>query len=154
MKPLQAIALAFLTGCGTLSTNEAISAHNVYRQLLIEASSNFSPVHSAAHTLAMRHEKEADYVREMAPYNGVVQALRAGKEAEQAIHDALSQCIARDEESCGAVRVGFACAASALSTLSESYGQVPGGSAMFAAAAVAEQQLRTLADNASCPVWP
>lgn len=154
MRPLHAIAVAFLTGCGTLSTNEAINAHNVYRQLLVEASANFTPVHSAAHTLAMRHENEADYVSEMEPYNGVVMALRTGKEAEQIIHDALAQCIARDEDTCSGVRIGFACAANALDMLSDSYGQVPGGTALYAAAAVAEQQLRTLADNVTCPVQP
>lgn len=152
MKPLHAIALVFLTGCGTLRTDEAISAHNVYRRLLVEASSNYAPIHSAAHTLAMRHEHEVDYLREMEPYNGVAKALQSGKEAEQAIHDAISQCIEREDETCDAVRVGFACAASALDLLSESYGQVPGGSALYAAAAVAEQHLRVLADNANCPV--
>lgn len=154
MRPLHAIALVFLTGCGTVRLDDAISAHNVYRQLLVEADSNFTPIHRAAHSIAIRHENEADYAKEMEPYNGVVMALRTGKEAEQIIHDALSQCIASNEETCGAVRVGFACAASALSMLSESYGQVPGGTAMYAAAAVAEQQLRTLADNARCPVSP
>lgn len=152
MRPLQAIALVFLTSCGHVRLDSAITAHNVYRRMLVEASDAFTPIYASAASGAMHNAEDVDYEREMEPYNGVVRALRSGQEAEQVLHVALEHCIATNDGSCNLAAVGFACAASALDLLSDSFGQVKGGSALFAAAAVLETQLRELADGAACEV--
>lgn len=151
-RPFQTIALVFLTGCGHVPLDNAITAHNVYRRMLIEASDAFTPIYAAAASGAMHNEEDVDYEREMEPYNGVVRALRTGQEAEQVIHVALEHCIAMNDGSCDLASIGFACAATALDLLSDSFGQVKGGAPLFAAAAVLETQLRELAHGAACEV--
>jgi hypothetical protein len=150
MRPLQAIAITFLMGCGHVQIDRAVSAHNIYRRMLVEASDAFTPIYAAAASGAMHNEEEVDYEREMEPYNGVVRALRSGQEAEQVIHVALEHCIAMNDGTCDLAGIGFACAATALDLLSESFGQVQGGASLFAASAVLEMQLRELASGAAC----
>jgi len=150
MKPLHALALTLLTACSHVPLDRAVVGHNIFRQVLVEASAVFAPAYEIAHAEAIQREKEADYVRDMAPYNGVVSALRDGKEAEQILHDALNVCIAKNDVTCDLARLGFACAASSLDLISESYGQVRGGATLYAAAAIAEVQLRELAQDMKC----
>jgi len=149
-RALQTLALVFLTSCGHVPLDRAITAHNIYKQMLVQASDAFTPIYAAAAATAMHHEQEADYVREMEPYNGIVGALRDGKEAEQLLHDALNQCIARNDDKCDLARLGFACAATALDSLSVSYGQVKGGASLYAATAVAKATLQELAQDMEC----
>lgn len=148
-RQLAVTALAFLTGCAHVRLDDAILAHNVYRRVLIEASDAFAPLYGAASSAAMS-KPDAEYEAALKPYNGVARALDSGKHAEVAINFALKQCIADNDEQCDLARTGFACAATALEQLWHSYGQIPGGTSLYAVAAVAEQQLRALADGQPC----
>jgi hypothetical protein len=149
-RALQTLALVFLTGCSHIPLDKAITTHNIFKQVLVQASDAYSPIYAAAANAALQHDEEADYLRDMAPYDRIVSALRDGKEAQQIIHGALSKCIANNDDRCDLARVGFACAANALDLLSESYGQVRGGATLYAATAIARTQLQELAQGMEC----
>ena len=143
------LTLAALSGCGHVRLDEAVTAHNVYRLLLLEADGSFAPFYGSAH---VDHAAlpDAEYESAMEPYNVVGRALVVGKQAEQALHGALERCQAASDDECDLSRSAFACAADALASISHAYGQVQGGVALYAASAVAETQLRTLAAGAAC----
>jgi hypothetical protein len=147
------VALALVTSCAHVPTSDAVTAHNVYRRVLVEASDAFAPLYGAASAKSMA-KGDADYEVALKPYNGVVRALDAGRHAEIAINVALTQCIAAGDEDCDIAKVGFACAVLALDDLWRSYGQIPGGVTFYAATAVTASQLRLLAGDAQCVVRP
>lgn len=146
-------ALALVTACAHVPTSEAVTAHNVYRRVLVEASDAFAPLYGAAAATSMA-KSDAGYEAALKPYNGVVRALDAGRHAEIAINVALTQCLAAGDDDCDIAKVGFACAVLALDELWRSYGQIPGGVTFYAAAAMSASQLRMLAGDAQCVVRP
>ena len=148
MRWLAFIALA-LVGCGHLSLGQAITAHNVFSQMVADASDAYSPLYGAAAAAHMGQD-DPEYYKAMLPYDDVVAALRACREAEITLNNVLAQCIAGGDGICDDSRVGFACAASALDLLSTSYGQIKGGAPLYAATAVAKTQLTELANGATC----
>jgi len=142
-------ALALLTACSHVPIDEAVTAHNVYRRVLVDASDAFAPLYGAVSAEHMGRA-DADYEAALKPYNGVARALDAGRHAELALNVALSQCLAAGSDSCDAAQAGFACAVKALEDLWRSYGQIPGGVPFYAAAAVTASQLRMLAGDKHC----
>lgn len=145
--------LALVTACAHVPTADAVTAHNVYRRVLVESSDAFAPLYGAASAKSMA-KSDIDYEKALQPYNGVVRALEAGRHAEIAINVAVTQCLAAGDDDCDIARVGFACAVMALEELWRSYGQIPGGIPFYAATAVTASQLRMLAGDAQCVVRP
>jgi ribosomal protein L18 len=143
------LAVLLLCGCSHVRLDTAITAHNVFRQVVSDASDGYVALYGAAANNAMS-KGEADYDAAMKPYNAVVTALHVAKEAENVLHNVLDHCIAENDAKCDGSRIGFACAAAALDSLSNSYGQIRGGAPLYAATAVAKAQLLDLADGASC----
>ena len=141
-----------LAGCGHLSLDNAVTAHNVFRQVLVDASDSYKTIYGAAAASFMNEKQDADYYAAMKPYDEVVVALRSCQQAEQVLHGILEQCVASGDGTCDLARTGFACAASALDSLSSSYGQVRGGAPLYAATAIAKAQLLELANGATCEV--
>jgi hypothetical protein len=150
MRTLCAVAL-LLTGCAHVSIDSAVTAHNVFRQMLLDASDSYTTMYRAASAQEIATAETADKAEaSLKPYDDIVSALRICQAAEQTLHAALEQCMASNDETCDGARLGFACAASALDLLSNSYGQVRGGATLYAATAVAKAQLLELANGATC----
>lgn len=147
---LAMFALGLLAGCGHVSLDRVVTAHNIFRQVLITASDSYAVLYGE-NAAARMGESESDYAAAMKPYDAVVSAMRGCQTAERLLHDALEQCVAANDERCDVAKTGLACAAAALDTLSDSYGQIRGGASLYAAAAIAKAELLTLADGASCP---
>jgi hypothetical protein len=151
MKTFCAAVVLLLSGCAHVSLDQAVTAHNVFRQMLLDASDSYSTMYRAAAEQALANAETADKAAaSMKPYDAIVAALRAAQAAEQTLHVELEQCVAWNDENCDSARLGFACAATALDLLSTSYGQVSGGAYLYAATAVAKAQLTELAHGATC----
>lgn len=148
MRILALTLVAAISGCGHVSLNQAIVGHNVFRQMLLDASDAYSAVYIAISS----QTAPAEYDKKMKPYDDVGYALRAAQQAEVTLNVVLAQCVSANDETCDGARIGFACAASALDLLSTSYGQIRGGASLYAATAIAKAQLTELASGATCEV--
>jgi hypothetical protein len=145
--------LAVASGCGHVAIDQAITAHNVFRQMLLDASDSYKTMYGAAANKAMSGS-DTEYETQMKPYDEIVSALRDCQAAEQTLRAILATCVSSGDETCDGSKIGFACAATALDSLSTSYGQIRGGAALYAATAIAKAQLTELANGAPCVLQP
>lgn len=146
---MRLLLITLLCGCSHIQLDTSITAHNVFRQIVTDASDGYAVLYGEAANSAMS-KGEPDYRDAMKPYDEVVASLRLAKEAENVLHNVLEHCVADGDDKCDGARIGFACAAAALDSLSTSYGQIRGGAPLYAATAVAKAQLLDLAAGASC----
>lgn len=156
MRHILLLAMLLTAACATgAELQHAVSVHNVFRQVVLDADRAYAPVYAEAQHVADTEfpDDEAAYGKAMQPYDGVLNALVVAKQAEQAVHLGLEQWQAAADKR-GVLDETYACAADAVDRLTLALGQVPKGTLLYAATFAVSAQLRALADGAACPVQP
>lgn len=145
------LSLALLAGCAHAPQYEdAVFAHNMFRQVILSADQVFAPAYQAAATRAMEmHPSDADYRKAMVHYDAFADALIAARNAERLGYTALEQC-SDTPTHCDMARIAFACGHDALQAVARAGGQIADTALVFAAASVAAAELGRLADGAVC----
>jgi hypothetical protein len=146
------LSLVVLTGCVSAPRYEAaVSAHNMFRQVILTADQVFAPIYkTAAETALEAAPSDEAYRKAMMPYEAFATALIAARDAEVIAQKALVQCSSNPDGECDLARTAFACGRDALGALSQAGGQVTNMAVVFAVTYVAEQQLDRLAEGATC----
>jgi hypothetical protein len=150
------LACAALTFIGCASgppMNKAIAVHNVFRSVLIDLDEAYVPVLKQADVEAQELAKgDAQvYLDALKPWRAAVDVLTRAKQAEQAMHLAISQQVAADNGA-GVLRTTYACAADAVEEVTMAFGALPRGSPLYAAAFAIGTQLRAMAEDVKCEV--
>ena len=155
MRFLILATLAVTSACasGSVSHDDAVTMHNVLRQVIIDADAAYAPVlaEALAKADAVNPGDDLNYESAVAPWKAVTAALTAAKIVEQAMRLSLVQWTAAAAGS-GVEPETFACAAGAMTRLANAFGQLPAGSALYSAAFVVSAQLRSMADGSTCHV--
>lgn len=152
---MRAVLLALvLSACATgPSIDQAVSVHNVFRQVVLDGDAAYAPIYaSAQHAADVEFPGDsASYGKAMQVYDGVLAALVDAKVAERLMRAAIEQWLAAADKS-GVLESTYACAADAVDKLALALGQLPKGSPFYAAAFAVSAQLRALGGSAACPV--
>lgn len=155
MRAVLAFVLAAAAiGCATgPEYQQAVSVHNVFRQVVLDGDAAYAPIYaSAQHAADVDFPNDSQsYGKAMQVYDGVLNALVVAKQTEQAMRVALEQWEATAEKH-GVLDVTYACAADAVDRLALALGQLPKGSPFYAAAFAVGAQLRALGGSSTCPV--
>ena len=154
---LAMIAVTFTsTSCASgPPIDQAITVHNVFRQVLLDFDAELAPLIRDADAQAMQ-TADGDmkvYAAAMQPWQDAVQSLGVARQAEQAIHLGLQQWAATGEDG-KVLRETYACAANAVQAVTEKFGVLPKGRVLYAASFAIAAQLRAQAAGAECGVQP